>query len=98
MATEYINFGSFEQWANKINDDNKKLLEYLNDISGRIDSLQETYQSNASTTIREKIIGMKPKFEMYYNLVDSYARFVRASGEAWRNTEQVNADIASDFL
>ena len=99
MATEYINFGSFEQWANKINDDNKKLLDYLNDISRRIDSLgNESYQSNASTAIREKIIGMKPRFEQYYQVIDSYARFVRASGEAWRATEQGYVDIASDFI
>ncbi|MBQ3584872.1 MAG: WXG100 family type VII secretion target [Lachnospiraceae bacterium] len=98
MATEYINFGSFENWAAKIQSDNDKLLQHLNEICAKINSLGDTYQSNASTTIREKITGMKPRFEQYYQVIDSYARFVKATGEAYRATEITNNDIASDFL
>lgn len=98
MATQYINFGNFESWATKIKEDNGKLLEDLNDICDKINSLGDTYQSNASITIREKITGMKPRFEQYYQVIDSYARFVQATGEAYRSTETVNNDMASDFL
>ena len=98
MATMYVNFGSFDDWAAKISSDNDKLLQQLEEISAKINSLSSTYQSNASTTIREKITGMKPRFDQYHQVIDSYARFIRATGQAYRGTEDINNNTASDFL
>lgn len=98
MATMYVNFGSFNEWSIKISNDNDKLLEYLNDIAREVNSLESTYQSNASEKIREKINGMKPRFEKYYQVVDSYARFVKNSGESFKAIEQVNTNQASQFI
>lgn len=98
MATMYVNFGNFANWANKIANDNDKLLEQLNNISARIDALGGTYQSDASTAIREKIVGMKPRFEQYHHVIDSYVKFIRATGDTYKATEQVNTNKANDFI
>ena len=98
MATMYVNFGEFETWAGKISTDNDKLLGQLESIKNLINSLDSTYQSNASSEIREKITNMQPRFEQYHDVIDSYARFIKATGQAYKGTEQVNTNIASDFL
>ena len=98
MATMYVNFGSFENWATKISADNDKLLQQLEDINTKINSLSSSYQSDASSTIRDKITGMKPRFDQYHQVIDSYARFIRSTGEAYRGTENINNNTASDFL
>lgn len=96
MATMYINYGSFSDWAVKISNDNDKLLEYLNEICKIINNLESTYQSNASTAIREKINGMKPNFEQYYQVVETYAKFVKTTGDMYKNIENIN--VTNDFI
>ena len=98
MATMHINFGEFENWATTIGADNDTLRQLLMDIQTQINSLEATYQSNASTEIREKINGMQSRFDQYHNVIDSYVKFIRATGEAYRGTEQINTNTASDFL
>lgn len=97
MATIYVNFGSFTEWAAKFSSDNDKLLQQLQEISAKINSLEDSYQSSASTVIREKITAMGPKFEQYHNVIDSYVRFVRATGEAYRTAEEQHVNMASRF-
>lgn len=97
MATTYVNFGSFTDWAAKFSADNDKMLQQLNDISTKINSLENTYQSDASTVIRDKIKAMKPKFEQYHQVIDSYAKFVKATGEAYKIAEEQNVGMASKF-
>ena len=98
MATMYVNFGNFDEWAAKISADNDKLLEQLEAIKDMINSLSTTYQSNAADEIRNKITGMQPRFNQYHNVIDSYARFIKATGQAYKGTEQINTNTASDFL
>lgn len=98
MATMHINFGSFDNWANTISTINDNLNQTLKDIQTSINGLDLTYQSNASTEIREKIIGMQTRFDQYYQVVDSYVKFIRSTGQAYKATEEINTNTASDFI
>lgn len=98
MATMTVNYGAFEGCAKEIggyNDDLKKTLE---GICATINALEATYQSNASTAIREKITNMKPIFNRYYQVVDNYVRFIRATGQAYKLIEDVNTNKANQFI
>lgn len=98
MATMYVNYGSFETWAQKISEKNQQLLEYLNDISKEINSLESSYISNSADTTRQKINGMRSRFQNYYDVVDAYAKFVKNTGAAYRAIEEVTDNRAKQFI
>ena len=73
----YANYGKFGEWAGRIDNRNKQLLNTLNEIKDLIKSLEGDYESDAAVTIRNKIQGMEPRFEDYYKVVENYATFLR---------------------
>jgi len=97
MATIYADYGKFESWATKIKADNDKMNQQLADICKKINSLEATYQSNASKLIREKITAMKPKNDNYYKVIDAYARFVSNTGASYRAVEEINVNDAEKY-
>lgn len=98
MPTQYINYGSFDTWARKIEGRNRELLQRLHDIQTLIKSLEGDWESDASAVIREKIQGMEPRFEDYYNVVDNYVKFIRNTATSARETEHVNRGNAEQFI
>lgn len=98
MATMTVNYGTFERWARQISEDNDNLKDTLEEIRNTINALEATYQSNASTAIREKINNMKPRFDQYYQVVDNYVRFIRTTGQAYVAIENVNTREANQFI
>lgn len=97
MATMYVNYGNFESWAAKIKSRNEKLRDDLMEIKNEVTSLESTHISNSAITTREKITGMQPKFEQYYDVVDTYARFVKSTGETYRAVEDMLDGRADQF-
>lgn len=95
---QYINYGSFESWAGKIDKHNDILINKLHDIQTTIRNLAGKYESNAADTIRNKIQGMEPRFEEYYNIVDNYAKFLRNTASDYKGTEQINTSNAEQFI
>ncbi|MBO5620874.1 MAG: WXG100 family type VII secretion target [Butyrivibrio sp.] len=93
----YVNYGSFDDWAGKIAAKNDKLLTELKNINTHIKSLAGDYESNAAVTIREKIDGMVPRFEQYYDVVDNYAVFLRNAAAKWREAEGALNNNAQQF-
>lgn len=98
MAIMTVNYGAFDNWAHQISEDNDTLRQTLEDICNTINALEVTYQSNASTAIREKITNMKPRFDQYYQVVDNYVRFIRTTGQAYVAIENVNTREANQFI
>jgi len=93
----YINYGSFDDWAGRISAENDKLLDELKNINKHIKDLAGDWESNAAVTIREKIDGMVPRFEQYYDIVDNYAIFLRNTAKTWRTTEEGLNSNAQQF-
>ena len=98
MAQMYINYGSFESWATTISTENTHLLDALHEIQRLINSLSGDWESNSAVTIREKITGMEPKFQQYYDVVDNYAKFLRNTANQWKGTESTNDMNAQQFI
>lgn len=98
MAQMYVNYGSFENWATTITNENNHLLDDLHEIQRLINSLAGDYESNAAVTIREKITGMEPKFQQYYDVVDNYAKFLRNTANQYKATETTNDLNAQQFI
>lgn len=98
MPTQYINYGSFDGWAGKIDGRNRELLQRLHDIQTLIKNLEGDWESDASAEIRGKIQGMEPRFEDYYNVVDNYVKFIRNTANSARETEAANRGNAEQFI
>ena len=98
MATMYINYGKFEDWATTIADKNTKLLDDLHNIQNLVNSLSGEWESNSAATIREKITGMEPRFQQYYDIVDNYAKFLRNTAAQYKATETTLDSNAQSFI
>lgn len=98
MSAQYINYGSFGEWAGTIDRRNGKLLEELHEIQRLIKSLQGEWESNSAMAIRQKIQGMEPRFQQYYDVVDNYAKFLRNTASEYKATETTNTNNAEQFI
>lgn len=98
MSAQYINYGNFDHWEERIKGRNDKLLERLHKIQTLIQSLQGEWESDAAEAIREKIQGMEPKFTDYYNVVDNYKIFVKNTGMDAETIEKTNTANAKQFI
>lgn len=98
MSSQYINYGNFESWAGTIDNRNATLLEKLHEIQRHINSLKGDWESNSAEEIRNKIDGMKPRFEQYHDVVENYAKFLRNTAAEYKATEQTNTSNAEQFI
>ena len=94
----YINYGSFEEWANKISTKNDKLSKNLVEIKSLINSLAGEWESDSAIKIREKITGMQPRFDQYHDVVNNYAVFLKKTAADWKNSENTNTTNADQFV
>lgn len=94
----FANYGKFGEWAGRIDNRNKQLLNTLNEIKGLIMSLEGDYESDAAVEIRNKIQGMEPKFQDYYNVVGNYSIFLRNEYLSKVSTENSLVSNAEQFI
>ncbi len=78
----YLNYSTCEDWASKIDGKNTALRNKLEEIQRKINSLEASYESDASTTIRQKITGMTPRFQSYEEVIKGYTTFIRRTSQA----------------
>lgn len=98
MSAQYINYGSFDAWANTVNNRNTKLLDDLHEIQRLIKSLEGEWESDSAAAIRRKIQGMEPRFQQYHDVVDNYAKFLRNTANEYKATEMTNTRNAEQFI
>ena len=98
MASIVVDWSLLEQWAQKINTRNDKLNDNLKNIQKTINGLQGDYESNAAVEIRNKINGMTPRFDQYYNVVKNYATFLHNTAETYKAAEGTLHNNASQFI
>ena len=84
--------------ANSIRDINKNLSTTLEEIKGLMDSLESTWQSEGSDTIRNAFNALQPRIDEYHDVVDSYADFLDKTVEKYTTTETTVTSGASEFL
>lgn len=99
MAIEGINIslGEVTKTAASLRKINKVLTDRLGEIKKEMDSLATTWQSDASTTIRNNFNSFSPRFEEYRAVVESYAAFLDRTVADYDATETAINNNAGAF-
>ncbi|MGN0202926.1 MAG: pore-forming ESAT-6 family protein [Coprococcus sp.] len=98
-ANDMINISMEEvtQCAANIRTRNTELNLCLENIRTKMNALAETWQSDASDTIRENFNNMAVSFEDYRLVIDSYAKFLDDTVNAYRLAEKTISQNAGLF-
>ncbi len=83
--------------AQKVRDCNTTMDAKLADINKNMNDLESTWKSDAATDIRAAMNAMKPKFEEYQNVIESYAKFLVNTAQSYESTESAVQNNASQF-
>lgn len=83
--------------ASKIRTINSNMDNKLTNINEKMNALQNTWQSAASDDIRAAMNAMKPRFEEYKRVVESYAKFLDTTAQSYETTETTAQNNASAF-
>ncbi len=83
--------------AERVRTINTTLDEKLADINKNMNDLETTWKSDAATDIRAAMNALKPRFEEYKNVVESYAKFLVTTAQNYETTESTIQNNASAF-
>ena len=83
--------------AEKVRNINSTLDSKLADINKSMNALQATWRSDAASDIRAAMNAMKPRFEEYKNVVESYAKFLVNTAQSYESTESAIQTNAQAF-
>lgn len=83
--------------ADKVRTINGTLDEKLAEINKNMNDLEATWKSDAASDIRAAMNALKPRFEEYKNVVESYAKFLTTTAQNYENTESAIQTNASAF-
>ena len=83
--------------AAKVRNCNTAMDEKLADINLKMNDLQSTCKSDAAEDIRAAMNAMKPRFEEYKNVIESYAKFLDNTAQSYESTEGAIQGNANQF-
>ncbi len=83
--------------AQKVRNCNTAMDEKLADINKNMNDLEATWKSDAASDIRAAMNALKPKFEQYKNVIESYAKFLVNTAQSYETTESAIQSNASAF-
>ncbi len=83
--------------ATKIRNINNTLDQKLAEINKNMNDLEATWKSDAASDIRAAMNALKPRFEEYKTVVESYAKFLNRTAESYETTETAIQNNASAF-
>lgn len=83
--------------AAKVRNINTNLDTKLADINKAMNDLEDTWKSDAASDIRAAMNALKPKFEEYKAVVESYAKFLVNTAQNYETTEGVVQSNANAF-
>jgi len=83
--------------AEKVRSINKSLDDKLADINKSMNDLEATWKSDAASDIRAAMNALKPRFEEYKNVVESYAKFLVNTAQSYETTEGAIQSNANQF-
>lgn len=98
MANMVVNYGTFDGWAGELDSINASLHDELKEIESYVNGLAGDWESDSAVAIREKITGMEPRFQQYFDVVDNYAKFLRNTAAEYRAAEATNTNQANQFI
>ncbi len=83
--------------AQKVRTCNTNMDTKLAEINKNMNDLEATWKSDAATDIRAAMNALKPKFEQYKNVIESYAKFLVNTAQSYETTEGAIQSNASAF-
>ena len=83
--------------AAKVREINKNLDDDLQKINRSMNDLEATWQSDAAKEIRANMNALKPRFEQYKAVVESYAKFLVDTAQNYESTESSVETNARQF-
>ena len=83
--------------ADKVRTINGTLDSKLAEINKNMNDLESTWKSDAATDIRAAMNALKPRFEEYKTVVESYAKFLVNTAQSYETTEGVIQNNAGAF-
>lgn len=83
--------------AEKVRTINKELDTKLAEINKNMNDLEATWKSDAANDIRSAMNALRPRFEEYKSVVESYAKFLVNTAQNYETTEAAIQSNASAF-
>lgn len=83
--------------AVKVRNCNSIMDGKLNEINQKMNDLESTWKSDAANDIRTAMNNLRPKFEEYKNVVESYAKFLTDTAQRYETTETTIQNNANQF-
>ena len=83
--------------AEKVRTINTTMDGKLADINKTMNDLESTWRSDAATDIRAAMNALKPRFEEYKTVVESYAKFLVNTAQSYDLTETSIQNNAGAF-
>ncbi|MGN1144937.1 MAG: pore-forming ESAT-6 family protein [Acetatifactor sp.] len=83
--------------AKKVRDINTTMDQKLADCNKQMNDLEATWKSDAATDIRAAMNALKPRFEEYKAVVESYAKFLDTTAQSYETTETAIQNNAGAF-
>lgn len=83
--------------AGKVRNCNSIMDGKLNEINQKMNDLESSWKSDAANDIRSAMNALRPKFEEYKNVVESYAKFLTDTAQRYETTETTIQNNANQF-
>lgn len=83
--------------AAKVRNINTQLDEDLKECNTAMNNLESTWQSDAASDIRAAMNALKPRFEEYKAVIESYAKFLDRTAQSYEATETAVQNNAGAF-
>ena len=92
-----ITLGEVTKTSGTIRQLNNNLDNKLTEIKKQMNDLAQTWESDASNTIRQKFNSLVPKFAEYKNIIESYSKFLDTTVQSYDSAETAINNNASSF-
>lgn len=92
-----ISSGELTATAVKVRNINNKLSDDLDRCSNAVKRLDTTWQSDAASEIRSAMEAMAPRFKEFYDVTESYCKFLDTTAAAYEEMEGVHQSNAALF-
>ncbi len=83
--------------AGKVRTINSAMDEKLANINKAMNDLEATWKSDGASSIRSAMNALKPRFEEYKSIVESYAKFLDQTAQSYESTESAVETNANQF-
>ena len=83
--------------AVKVRNCNNAMDEKLTTINQKMNDLESSWKSDAANDIRSAMNALRPKFEEYKNVVESYAKFLTDTAQRYETTVTTIQNNANQF-